>query len=81
MGIKSNKISLAQELLAELDMAGCMIVVGALNYQKQTANKMLEGKSGYAFQVKNNQNNQKMAIADYVHCAELREKMDTSKCL
>lgn len=76
---KSNEIPAVQELLEELDITGCMIVADALNCQRKTADKVVKGKADYLLQVKDNQLKLKKDIADYIHCDELRGKMDNAK--
>ncbi len=75
---KSNEIPAVQELLDELDIAGCMIVADALNCQKETAKSVVKGKGDYLLSVKDNQSNLKKDPAEYIQSKDLREKMDTA---
>ena len=74
---KSNEIPAVRELLAELDIKGCMVVADALNCQKETAKSICKGKGDYLLCVKDNQAVLKREIEEYVQSEELRQKMDT----
>lgn len=73
---KSNEIPAVQKLLAELDIAGCLVVADALNCQKETAKAAISGKADYLLSVKANQPSLMQDIADYVQDADLRAQMD-----
>jgi len=74
---KSNEIPAIQKLLDFLDIKGCMVVADALNCQKETALKVIEGGGDYLLSVKDNQPTLKAEIADYVQDTSLRASMDT----
>lgn len=73
---KSNEIPAVQKLLAELDIAGCLVVADALNCQKETAKAAISGKADYLLSVKANQPSLMQDIADYVQDADVRAQMD-----
>ena len=73
---KSNEIPAMRELLELLTIKGCMIVADALNCQKETAKKVIEGKADYLFLLKDNQQTLKEDIEDYVQDERLRKTMD-----
>jgi predicted transposase YbfD/YdcC len=74
---KSNEILAMRELLAHLDIKGCMIVADALHCQKETAKVVIEGKGDYLLNVKGNQQTLKEEIAEYVQEEGLRKGMDS----
>lgn len=74
---KSNEIPAVQELLAELDIAGCLVVADALNCQRETAKVIIEGKADYLLSVKANQPALMQDIADYIQDDSLRVEMET----
>lgn len=76
---KSNEIPAVQELIAELDIAGCIVVADALNCQKETAKAIKTAKADYLLSVKANQPALMESIADYIQDDELRSKMTCKK--
>lgn len=52
---KSNEIPAVQELLQQMDIAGCLVVADALNCQRETAKVIVSGKGDYLLSVKENQ--------------------------
>ena len=76
---KSNEIPAVRELLGLLKIEGCMVVADALNCQKETAKKIIEGKADYLLSVKDNHETLKQDIEDYVQDDDLRKTMDTFK--
>ena len=74
---KSNEIPAVQKLIDFLDVKGCMIVADALNCQKETAKKVIDGGGDYLLSAKDNQKTLKAEIADYVADKSLRASMDT----
>lgn len=76
---KSNEIPAVQELLKEMDIAGCMVVADALNCQKGTAKAVLEAKADYMLDVKDNQKTLKTEIREYVEDDALRRQMDVAE--
>lgn len=52
---KSNEITAIPELLALLDLAGCIITIDAMGCQKGIVEKIIEAKADYILAVKNNQ--------------------------
>lgn len=78
---KSNEIPAVQELLEEMDIAGCMIVADALNCQKKTAEAVIRGGADYMLDAKDNQKNLKREIQEYVKDDELRKEMDSAEIL
>ena len=73
---KSNEIPAVQQLIAELDIQGCMIVADALNCQKETAEAVIKGKGDYLLDAKGNQPTLEQEIRDYVQDDSLRKTMD-----
>ena len=73
---KSNEIPAVQQLIAELDLQGCMIVADALNCQKETAEAVVKGKGDYLLDAKGNQATLEHQIRDYVQDESLRKTMD-----
>ena len=74
---KSNEIPAVRDLLKLMKLTGCVIVADALNCQKETAALIVDEGADYLLCVKDNQQNLKKDIEDYVQDIELREKMDT----
>lgn len=52
---KTNEITAIPELLAVLDLAGCIITIDAMGCQKDIAEKIVDAKADYILAVKNNQ--------------------------
>lgn len=52
---KSNEITAIPELLARLDITGCVVTVDALNCQTDVAQKIIDAQADYIFAVKANQ--------------------------
>jgi predicted transposase YbfD/YdcC len=75
---KSNEIPAVRELLELLDISGCMIVADAMHCQKETAEKIVNGKADYLLSVKDNQPTLKEDIEDYVQDSALRKGMNKS---
>ena len=73
---KSNEIPAVQQLIAELDIQGCMIVADALNCQKETAEMVIKGKGDYLLDAKGNQPTLEQEIRDYVQDESLRKAME-----
>ena len=76
---KSNEIPAVQELIRELDIAGCMVVADAMHCQQETAEEIIHGKGDYLLSVKGNQPTLEKEIADYVNDNQLREGMQSKK--
>jgi predicted transposase YbfD/YdcC len=74
---KSNEIPAMRELLALMNIEGCMIVADALHCQKKTAEAVIAGKGDYLLDVKDNQQTLKEQIAEYVQDEGLRKGMDS----
>lgn len=74
---KSNEIPAIKELLEELEISGCVIVADALNCQKKTAKAVMDKGADYVLSAKDNQENLKKAIEDYVQDKKLQTRMDT----
>jgi predicted transposase YbfD/YdcC len=51
---KSNEIAAIPELLAALDVTGCVVTIDAIGCQKQTAKDIIQGKGGYVLSLKEN---------------------------
>lgn len=63
-------------MLNELNIKGCIIVADALNCQKETAEIVVRGKADYLLCVKENQQNLKKDIEDYIRDENLQKSMD-----
>lgn len=74
---KSNEIPAVQELVKELEINGCMVVADALNCQKKTAEAIIDSGADYLLSVKDNQENLKKDIEDYVQDKVLQAGMET----
>ena len=74
---KSNEIPAVQQLIGELDIAGCMVVADALNCQRETAKAIIQGQGDYLLAAKGNQATLEQEIRDYVQEDSLREAMDS----
>lgn len=72
---KSNEIPAVQELLQQLDIAGCLVVADALNCQKETAKVIISGKGDYLLNVKENHPTLMQEIRDYIQDDALRATM------
>ena len=72
---KSNEIPAVQELLQQMDIAGCLVVADALNCQRETAKVIVSGKGDYLLSVKENQPSLMQDIRDYVQDEALRGGM------
>lgn len=75
---KSNEIPAVQELLKELNIKGHIVVVDALNCQKETAEIIIQQKADYLLSVKDNHAVLKKDIADYVQEKSLRKAMESA---
>jgi hypothetical protein len=75
---KSNEIPAMRELIALLNIRGCIVVADALNCQKKTAKAIIDGGGDYLLNVKDNQKLLKRDIEDYVQDAGLRQTMDSA---
>ena len=73
---KSNEIPAVRELINLLNLKGCMVVADALNCQKETAQAIISAEADYLLNVKDNHENLKEDIEDYVKDIELRKTMD-----
>ena len=72
---KSNEIPAVQELLRQMDIAGCLVVADAMNCQRETAKVIVSGKGDYLLSVKENQPSLMRDIQDYVQDEALRGSM------
>lgn len=72
---KSNEIPAVRELLEQLELGGCLVVADALNCQKETAGTIISGKGDYLLCAKDNQENLKKEIEEYVQDETLRKSM------
>ena len=73
---KSNEIPAVRELLEQLELGGCLVVADALNCQKETAHTILSGKGDYLLCAKDNQENLKKEIEEYVQDKTLSKSME-----
>lgn len=73
---KSNEIPAVRELLGQLELGGCLVVADALNCQKETVRTILSGKGDYLLCAKDNQENLKKEIEEYVQDKTLRSSME-----
>ena len=78
---KSNEIPAMRELIDMLEIEGCMVVADALHCQKETAAVIAKKKAGYLLNVKDNQEELKQHIEDYVQDTGLRQTMKTAVTL
>ena len=78
---KSNEIPAVRELIALLNMEGCMVVADALHCQKETAKAVIDAGADYLLSVKDNQATLKQNIEDYIQDESLRKTMDTASTL
>ena len=75
---KTNEIPTVRALLEMLDVRGCLVVADALNCQRKTAETVIRKGADYLFSVKDNQENLKDDIEEYVGDKDLRATMDTA---
>lgn len=75
---KSNEIPAMRELIGLLELEGCMIVADALHCQKYTAAAIVKKKANYLLNVKDNQEELKQGIEDYIQDETLRKTMETA---
>ena len=73
---KSNEIPAVRELIKLLNLKGSLVVADALNCQKETAKEIVASEADYLLSVKDNQENLKKDIEDYIQDADLRKAMD-----
>ena len=78
---KSNEIPAVRELIAMLNLEGCMVAADALNCQKETAKVIIEQKADCLLNVKDNHEGLKEDIETYVQDEDLRLEMDTAETL
>ena len=78
-GAAGGEISAVQNLLANLQIGGCLVVADALHCQQETAKTIRKGKGDYLLNVKNNQKEMMREIADYLNDDVLREAMDKAQ--
>ncbi len=74
---KSNEIPAVQELLQELNIKGNVVVADALNCQKKTAEIIIKQKADYILSVKDNHQNLKKDIEDYVQNEAFQKEMNS----
>jgi predicted transposase YbfD/YdcC len=67
---KSNEITAVPELLDMLDISGCTVTTDALNCQKKTVEKIVNGHADYVLTVKENQGNLYGAVEELFEYAE-----------
>ena len=78
---KSNEIPAVRDLIAMLNLKGCMVVADALNCQKETAKAIIKAKADYLLDVKDNHADMRQDLEDYVQDPELQKNMDKSTTL
>ena len=76
---KSNEIPAVQDLVAKMDIEGCLVVADALNCQQKTAKTIIAGKGDYLLDAKGNQPNLESEIKEYVQDESLRKTMDFAR--
>jgi len=81
VGDKSNEIPAVRELIAMLNLEGCIVVADALNCQKETAKAIVEQKADYLLNVKDNHEGLKEEIETYIQDEDLRTEMDTAETM
>ena len=54
---KSNEITAIPELIKVLDIAGCLVTIGAMGYQKEIVKSIVEKSGEYIITLKKNQGN------------------------
>ena len=62
---KSNEITAIPELLAMLEVAGCIVTIDAMGCQTEIAAKIIEKEADYALAVKGNQGNLHEDVVQY----------------
>ena len=75
---KSNEIPATQRLIKMLKIKGCVVVADALNCQKVTAKAIIEQGADYLLTVKDNHQNLKQDIKDFIQDKQLRTTMETA---
>ena len=73
---KSNEIPAVRDLIELLDIRGCLVVADALNCQKETAQKIVDGGGDYLLSVKDNQPTLKKEIAEIIHGDEHKKSIE-----
>ena len=76
---KSNEIPAVQELLAELDIRGCLVTADAMNCQVETAKEILKGKGDYLLCAKDNQETTKKMVEEYIKDEKYEEIRDKAE--
>ena len=67
---KTNEIPVVPELLALLDISGCIVTADALHCQKKTAQTIIERGGEYVLRVKDNQGNLSETLEELFEYAE-----------
>lgn len=66
---KSNEITAVPELIDMLDVSGCIVTADAMNCQKHTVPKIVDGNADYVLGLKENHPSLKQDTADYFFSA------------
>ena len=67
---KSNEITAIPQLLARLDLRGCLVTIDAMGCQKSIARQIVAGEADYLLAVKSNQGQLYANLQDAFRCAE-----------
>ena len=67
---KSNEITAIPELLALLDVKGCLVTIDAMGCQKKIARKITEKRGDYILGLKGNQGKLREDVEAFFRCAE-----------
>ena len=67
---KSNEITAIPQLLARLDLRGCLVTIDAMGCQKSLARQIVAGEADYLLAVKSNQGQLYANLQDAFRCTE-----------
>jgi predicted transposase YbfD/YdcC len=69
---KSNEITAIPELLALLNISGCIVTIDAMGCQTKIAQQIRDGKADYLLRVKDNQSDLKQDLVDWFRYGDER---------
>ena len=73
---KSNEITAIPQLLARLDLRGCLVTIDAMGCQKSIARQIVAGEADYLLAVKGNQGQLYDLLQDAFRATENRDPLD-----
>ena len=76
---KSNEITAIPQLLARLDLRGCLVTIDAMGCQKSIARQIVAGEADYLLAVKSNQGQLYANLQDAFRCTEELDPLESCR--